>query len=667
MLGYGKRKATSIILVLTLVAMMFNVSSNVAFAVDECVILDVYTDQASYATTDQVTISVEVNNPSTTVSKTVTTSVYHLDALVDTTSESVSMTGSAVTTYTYVWTPPATDLQGYLVKVDLGDGIYVTTAVDVSNDFTTYPRYGYSVDFPTGETSTESARMINNLAKDYHINVVQYYDWMFRHEQNFPTTGTTWDDLFGNTISEASIQNRIDAGHDVNQKAMAYQMAYMVREGYESYGVDKEWGLFRNKDYNISYNPSDISTISNIDQLNFPLEGEPGPILMITNPENPSWQSFMASQYTSAVDRLSFDGIQIDQMGDFWGSIDKFDYQGNYIDLGKTFSSFVNNAKDTLTTNNNAKDYVTMNIVNGAVPPNDDFSTWDIINNADTDFQFSELWQNSATYDSLQKYIEWQRLSDDGNKTMVLAAYMNQSDNAGTLYEAENATYSGLSSGTTDGTTYLTGYDTTGDYVNFAVTVPEDGTYTLVFRFANGASARADKNIYVDNTNVMTANFDPTRTNMIPALPSWTTYSYEAAFTNPKTLYLTAGSHDIKVQHDAGNTGDIRLDSLTLGTFNKASVRLTDAVIAASGAMHIEMGTGLSTANNEASNYSDSVMLGHPYYPKAFKEMRDDLRAEMMDHYDFITAYENLLFDGDVMPEDSGIQNLVITGENVTG
>jgi hypothetical protein len=41
MLGYGKRKATSIILVLTLVAMMFNVSSNVAFAVDECVILDV--------------------------------------------------------------------------------------------------------------------------------------------------------------------------------------------------------------------------------------------------------------------------------------------------------------------------------------------------------------------------------------------------------------------------------------------------------------------------------------------------------------------------------------------------------------------------------------------------------------------------------------------------
>jgi hypothetical protein len=102
----------------------------------------VYTNQASYATTDQVTISDEVNNPSTTVSKTVTTSVYHLDALVDTTSESVSMTGSAVTTYTYVWTPPATDLQGYLVKVDLGDGIYVTTAVDVSNDFTTYPRNG---------------------------------------------------------------------------------------------------------------------------------------------------------------------------------------------------------------------------------------------------------------------------------------------------------------------------------------------------------------------------------------------------------------------------------------------------------------------------------------------------------------------------------------------
>ncbi len=667
MLRNRARRVKSLFLVVTLIATMFNGLSGLAFAVDECTILDVYTDKASYATTDSVSIKVEIDNPSAQVSKTVTTRIYHLETLVDTFSASVSLAASSVTTHTVVWTPPVTDQQGYLVKVDLGDGVYVTTGVDISNDFTRYPRYGYSVDFPSGETSAESTKMIENLAKDYHINVVQYYDWMYRHEQNFPTTGTTWNDLFGNTISEASIQNRIDAGHLVNQQAMAYQMAYMVREGYENYGVDKEWGIFKNKDYNISYDSSDISTINNIDQLNFPLEGAPGPILMITNPINKSWQSFMANQYTDAVDRLGFDGIQIDQMGDFWGSIDKFDYWGNYVDLGKTFSSFVNNAKDVLMTNNSTKNYVTMNIVNGAIPPNDDFSTWDIVNNANTDFQFSEIWQNSSTYDSLQKYIEWQRLSDGGEKTMVLAAYMNQSDNVGTLYEAENANYSGLSSGTTDTTTYLTGYDASGEYVDFTVSVPEDGTYTLVFRFANGASSRADKNIYVDNSNVMTANFDPTRTGMIPANPSWTEYSYEAAFTDPKTLYLTAGSHNIKVQHDAANTGDIRLDSLTLGTFNKASVRLTDAVIAASGAMHIEMGTGLSTANNGSSNYSDSVMLGHPYYPKAFKEMRDDLRAEMMSHYDFITAYENLLFDKDVMPEDSGVQNIAITGESVTG
>lgn len=636
-----------------------------ALAVGDYEIVDVYTDQASYSTTDTVSISVDISNTTaSSVSRTVTIKIYHLESLETTISNSVTLAANDVTTHTVQWTPPTTNYRGYLVSADIGDDVYVTTAIDVSNDFTRYPRYGYSVDFFGGETAAESTALMEQLAKDYNINVVQYYDWFFRHEQNFPASGTSWDDLFGNTMSETTISNRIDAGHGVNQRAMAYEMAYMAREGYDSYGVDKEWGIYKNKDYNTSYNTNDISTISNIDQLNFALEG--GPILHVLNPANTDWRDHMIDEYEGAVDRLDFDGIQIDQMGDYWGDIDKFDYLGNYVDLGKTFSGFVNASKSALTTNNSSQDYVTMNIVNGAVPPNDSFSTWDIVYNADTDFQFSEIWGNSSTYDSLQDYIEWQRLTD-GGKTMVLAAYMNQHDNAGTKYEAESGTRSGLTSGTDDGTTYVTGFNSTGDYVNFQVSIPEDGAYTLVFRFANGASSRATKNIYVDSTNVMTANFDPTRTGVIPSSPSWSSYSYEAAFTEPKTLYLTSGTHNIKVQHDAASTGDIRLDSLTLGTFDEDSVRLTDAVIAASGAMHIEMGSGLSMANNASTDYSDVVMLGHPYYPKAFKMMKDDLREAMTNHYDFITAYENLLFDPDVLPVNDGVQNLSITGESITG
>ena len=91
-------------------------------------------------------------------------------------------------------------------------------------------------------------------------------------------------------------------------------MAYMAREDYEDYAVKKEWGLYKNKDYNTSYNETDNSTINDIDQLIFPLEGDPAPVLHVFNPENKAWQEFMLNQYEDAIDLLGFDGINIQQV-----------------------------------------------------------------------------------------------------------------------------------------------------------------------------------------------------------------------------------------------------------------------------------------------------------------------------------------------------------------
>jgi GH15 family glucan-1,4-alpha-glucosidase len=637
----------------------------VTYATNGCIIKRVYTDKSMYSVGNTVTITVVINNPSASQMVTaLNTNINKLENNVFNNSINVTVPANTTVNQNVTWTAPVGDYTGYLVNVDLGDSVYATSAIDVSSDLKKFPRYGYSCDFGTGETSTQSTNLINEIAQDYHINMVQYYDWMYKHEKNFPSpTATTWNDLFGNTISKSSLQQRIDQGHALNQKAFAYQMAYMVREGYENNGVSKAWGLYKNRSYNTNYNPLDISTISNIDQLNFPLEGNPGPILLTMNPQNKDWQNFMIGQYKDAINTLSFDGIQVDQMGSFWGDISKYDYNGKLVDLGKTFSSMINNAKTQLTTNNPSKNLLTMNIVNGAAPGADNFSTWDIVNNANTDFAFSEIWGNSPSYNSLKKYIEYEKQTS--GKPMVLAAYMNQNDNAGTSYEVETGTTSGLTQGTNSGKTYLTGFST-GDYVSISVNAPETGDYSLVFNSTNGASTRATKDLYVDGNSVGVINFDPTRTNMIPASPSWTSWSIEAASLAPKHLYLTAGAHTIKIQHDVTNTGDIWLDNMTLGTFNEASVRLTDAVISASGAGHIEMGTGLSEANGPNS-FSSATMLAHPYYPKAFKSMRDGLRTAMKAQYNFTTAYENLLYDTDLTTGDGGAQNLSITGQSVSG
>lgn len=652
----------SFILVLGMNTMVFASGS-------DFIVKEVYLDKAMYSPGDAIAIKSDIKNTSSTsVSTDVNVAIYHLDTLVWQNSQMVSFSGGETKTVQTNWNAPESDFTGYLVKVSIPNGASKVSSIDVSSNLSRYPRYGYAVDFFPGETTEESKKMMEELAQVYHINLVQYYDWMWRHEKNAPDASSqTWDDMFGHTITKNSITQRINAGHSLNQKAMAYQMSYMAREGYETYGVSKEWGLYRsNTSTNITYNPNDPSTISNINQLIFPLEGKPSPILFTFDLLNGNWQDFMSNQYKDAINTYGFDGIQIDQMGNFWGAnANYYDYNGNSVDLANSFATFTNYIKNELTQNNSEKNIVTMNAVNGG--ESDSFSSNNIIKEADTDFAFSELWGNSSTYHDIVNFVNWQRLND-GGKTMVLAAYMNQYDNNGQTYEYEDAAMTGVHSNTDGSTVYVTGFDEVGDKATITINVSETGTYSLVFRAANGTDTQASKNIYIDGEKYMEAFFDSTRNGIIPAEPDWSYYSVETSFTTPKTLYLSAGTHELTIQQDADNVGgDIRLDSVTLGTFDKNSVLLTNAAIAASGAMHIELGSGLATTSNSGEKYSGVSMLGSPYYPKANKSMRADLQNAIKEHYQFITAYENLLYDKDILPSDTGLQNISIANEAISG
>ena len=630
------------------------------------IIQKAYVDQAAYTPGSLAEIMFDVYNGGEATTKTAHITISHLQDIVWENSVSFYMDAYESKTISTVWSTPTVDFRGYLVQIKV-DGNTAVTAIDVSSDSARYPRYGYTVDFLPGETAAESDEMMRELAQVYHINLVQYYDWMYRHEKILPDTGDEFTDMFGHTLSRSTIQQRIDAGHKYNQKAMAYQMSYMAREGYEAYGVDKEWGLYADPTgRNIAYDSNDNATISGIDQFIFPLEGKPAPILFTFNPLNRQWQNFMGNQFCDAVNELGFDGIQIDQMGDFWGSnIAYYDYAGNRMDLGASFAPFTNAVKDMLTANNPKKNIVTMNAVNGG--SNDYFSSSSIISEANTNFAFSELWGNSDTYKKIQDFVTWQRMND-GGKTMVLAAYMNQYDINGSTYSYMDAQLTGVHTGSDPWKDFITGFDEVGDRAELTITVPEDGNYSLVFYAANGTDTQASKSIYVDGVKYMTAYFDSTRDGIIPTEPSWYHYSYEASFTMPKNLYLTAGTHTLTIQQDEDDIGgDIRLNSVTLGTYDEDSVRLTNAAIAASGAMHIELGSGMSTTSNGGGRFNDVSLLGAPYYPKAAKSMRDGLKDAMRNHYQFITAYENLLYDADVLPSDSGMQCFDIQEEHISG
>lgn len=144
----------------------------------------VYTDRAQYNPGDTVTVTVEIkNNTGADWSGTLYLDIHSLETTVYSTSQPLSVAAGATTTKTFTWTTPSADFRGYHAEVRAGTTDSSATAIDVSSAWTRYPRYGFVHAFAPGQTQAQSQVKIRLLTENYHINAVQFYDWMWRHEQ----------------------------------------------------------------------------------------------------------------------------------------------------------------------------------------------------------------------------------------------------------------------------------------------------------------------------------------------------------------------------------------------------------------------------------------------------------------------------------------------------
>ena len=78
------------------------------------------------------------------------------------------------------------------------------------------------------------------------------------------------------------------------------------------------------------------------------------------------------------------------------------------------------------------------------------------------------------------------------------------------------------------------------------------------------------------------------------------------------------------------------------GKFNNPGVILTDAVMFALGGSHLELG---------------DHMLCKEYFPNNNLEMDDELKNAMVNYYDFLTGYENLLRDGGSLSTEISVKS----------
>lgn len=316
----------------------------------------------------------------------------------------------ALTSNAWSWTAPAEDYKGYMVDiyeaVDGKETIHQSIAVDVSSSWTKFPRYGFLSSY--GELSESMIENnINNLNR-YHINGIQFYDWMYNHHR--PLAGTpqqpdaTWPDLVGRTNYLSTVKDYINAAHAKGMKAMFYNLAFGALKNAASDGVKEEWYIFKDKNHS--------------DKDNHHLDPPFRSSIYLTNPANAEWQNYLAARNKDVYEVFGFDGFHIDQLGNR-GTV--YDYNGNVVELDNTYSTFI-----TAMANANPGKHLVMNAVS-------QYGQQKSIAKSEVDFLYTEVWDESKSFEQLAHVITDNYAYSEGKKQTILAAYMNyaRSGNSG--------------------------------------------------------------------------------------------------------------------------------------------------------------------------------------------------------------------------------------------
>jgi dextranase len=207
---------------------------------------------------------------------------------------------------------------GYLVELVLtdeqGNHTRATTATDVLRSWKDDPRYGFLSDFAPDDKGIEDR--VATTAR-FHLNCLQFYDWMFRHYRLLPPQ-ERFTDALGRSLSLKTVRRAIDAAHRHKTAAIAYAAVYAAEP--EFFDQHKGWGLYRPD--GSSYMLGDLFH------------------LMDLAPDS-QWVRFTLRDFRRTLQAIPFDGFHLDQYG--FPRV-AYDSAGGLRDLGSDFASFVDAA-----------------------------------------------------------------------------------------------------------------------------------------------------------------------------------------------------------------------------------------------------------------------------------------------------------------------------------
>jgi len=371
---------------------------------------DVNTDKAMYSPGEAVTIYVSLTNSTASAfNGAVQVVVSHLGYLnTNLPEQAISNLGvNSTITAVFSWTPPPTDYQGYLISVSIVDTNSNqvdsgSSAIDVSSDWSKFPRYGYVAHYDAG---LDTYHIMWEL-KNYHINGVQFYDWQWKHHLPY-NPGSTWPDVANRTIYRSTVTNLIAAAHYYNMVAMNYNSYGMAWAGYltDGSGVTLPMGIFS----------SSPATIGNQYGYSLPSTWATTNLYEMNNRDT-NWQNYIYGREQAVFTNFAFDGWHIDCVGQDTA----YDYNGTFFNLEDYNPEYINNAKAALGVR------MTFNTVDAG-------GENQVAQSANVDFIYSELWGNNPNYISFNQRVN--NVRSYCSKALVMPAYVDTGLNSGYFNE----------------------------------------------------------------------------------------------------------------------------------------------------------------------------------------------------------------------------------------
>jgi dextranase len=260
-----------------------------------------------------------------------------------------------------------------------------TSAVEALQGWWESPRHACITEFGP---DVEPAAVIDGLV-DWHVNVVQFYDWMFRHYRYSPPSGEVFVDALGRIVSHRTVRAAVTASQARGIAALAYGSVY---------GAEREY---------VDDHPAELLRDT---------EGRPlslGGTFFITDlrPGSP-WRERLLQEYERACRRFGFDGIHMDQYGQ---PHDGIAADGSQVDLEAVFPGLIEEADRRMRATSRHR-RVLFNAVDG----------WplDAVAPAATAATYIEVWPPDDRYSDLVRIVDQARLAGPG-KAIVVAAYLS--------------------------------------------------------------------------------------------------------------------------------------------------------------------------------------------------------------------------------------------------